>query len=249
MSTHTGLQRKPEPPARSTGQERAGGTAQAAGGMPRYLAPVQLKCDRCDNQGGPDKYAKPKPLIGESEAERDRVVQQDGEGGGAAPRGAGIHGLASQGVAQASQSMPGLERIQSSFGRHDVSDVRVQVGGPAQQASEGMGARAFTVGNRVGFKSEPDLHLAAHEAAHVVQQRRGVRLKDGVGRQGDRYEQQADTVADRVVAHQSAEDLLDQNDGGEPQRALQHKCSCGGSGCSKCGGAAASADDILPLPR
>ncbi len=253
MSVHASPQRKPEPLARNAGQERASGTAQTSSGdMPRYLAPIQRKCDRCDDSK-PDKHAKPKPLIGVSEEERDRAVQREGEsagnGKGAAPQGAdGIHGLAYQGVAQASEPMPGLRDIQSSFGRHDISDVQAQVGGSAQQASENMGARAYTVGNRVGFKSEPDLHLSAHEAAHVVQQRRGVRLKDGVGRQGDHYEQQADAVADRVVAHQSAEDLLDQNVGGEPQRALQHKCSaCGGSGCSKCGGAGASDDEAVQM--
>ncbi|MBE0623706.1 MAG: DUF4157 domain-containing protein, partial [Burkholderiales bacterium] len=216
--------------------------------MPRYLAPIQRKCDRCDDSK-PVKHAKPKPLIGVSEEERDHAVQREGEsagnGKGAAAQGAqAIHGLANHGVAQASEPIPGLRRIQSSFGRHDLSDVQAQVGGPARQASEEMGARAYTVGNRVGFKSDPDLHLAAHEAAHVVQQRRGVRLKDGVGRQGDHYEQQADAVADRVLAHQSAEDLLDQNIDGEPQRAVQHKCAaCGGSGCSKCGGGGAASDD------
>lgn len=54
-----------------------------------------------------------------------------------------------------------------------------------------------------------DLHTAAHEAAHVVQQRGGVALKDGVGAPGDRYEQHADAVADRVVQGRSAEGLLD----------------------------------------
>jgi hypothetical protein len=52
------------------------------------------------------------------------------------------------------------------------------------------------------------LHTAAHEAAHIVQQRQGVHLKGGVGEVGDAYEQHADAVADRVVAGQSAADLL-----------------------------------------
>ena len=50
--------------------------------------------------------------------------------------------------------------------------------------------------------------LAAHEAAHVVQQRSGVSLYGGVGRAGDRYERQADTVADRVASGRPAHDLL-----------------------------------------
>ena len=64
------------------------------------------------------------------------------------------------------------------------------------------------MGNNVAFAQTPDLHLAAHEAAHVVQQRQGVSLSTGVGQVGDSYERHADAVADRVVAGQSATDLL-----------------------------------------
>ena len=56
--------------------------------------------------------------------------------------------------------------------------------------------------------SKSDLHTAAHEAAHVVQQRGGVQLKGGVGQAGDSYERHADAVADKVVAGESAEALL-----------------------------------------
>ena len=61
---------------------------------------------------------------------------------------------------------------------------------------------------QIAFKGTPDLHTASHEAAHVVQQRAGVDLSNGVGRQGDKYETQANAVADRVVSGKSAEDLL-----------------------------------------
>jgi hypothetical protein len=70
------------------------------------------------------------------------------------------------------------------------------VGGPAVQATEGMGARAYATGNHVAFGTTPELHTAAHEAAHVVQQRAGVQLYGGVGRSGDAYERHADAVAD-----------------------------------------------------
>src|SRR5678810_542863 len=55
-----------------------------------------------------------------------------------------------------------------------------------------------------------DLHTAAHEAAHVVQQRGTVQLKGGIGETGDAYERHADAVADRVVQGAPAGDLLDQ---------------------------------------
>jgi len=74
-----------------------------------------------------------------------------------------------------------------------------------------MGAQAFATGNHVAFAGTPDLHTAAHEAAHVVQQRGGVQLKGGVGEVGDAYERHADQVADRVVAGENAQDLLDQH--------------------------------------
>src|SRR5262249_23192845 len=53
------------------------------------------------------------------------------------------------------------------------------------------------------------LHTAAHEAAHVIQQRNGVRLPGGIDHPGDRHEQHADLVADRVVRGESVEELLD----------------------------------------
>lgn len=68
-----------------------------------------------------------------------------------------------------------------------------------------------------------DLHTVAHEAAHVVQQRGGVQLKGGVGAAGDAYERHADAVADRVVAGESAEDLLAQGAAGGGAPALQRK--------------------------
>ena len=82
-----------------------------------------------------------------------------------------------------------------------------------------MGASAFATGSTVGFAQSPDLHTAAHEAAHVVQQRGGVQLKDGVGRAGDTYERHADAVADRVVRGDSAEALLTQVAGSERSAA------------------------------
>jgi Domain of unknown function (DUF4157)/Peptidase family M23 len=105
--------------------------------------------------------------------------------------------------------LPFARELQASFGRHDVSAVRAHVGGDAARAAGAIGARAYAIGNDVAFASAPDLHLAAHEAAHVVQQRAGVHLAGGVGSEGDSYEQHADAVADAVVRGQPAEPLLD----------------------------------------
>jgi hypothetical protein len=123
---------------------------------------------------------------------------------------AAVHRAAAAGVSGSGGAMPHLDRIQESFGgAHDVSQVRAHVGGEATAASRQMGAQAYATGNHVAFAGQPDLHTAAHEAAHVVQQRRGVQLAGGVGAAGDAYERHADAVADRVVQGKSATDLLD----------------------------------------
>jgi hypothetical protein len=104
---------------------------------------------------------------------------------------------------------PFRAQIQSGFGRHDIGRVRAHTGSRAAAAARAIGARAFAYGDQVAFDGAPDLHTAAHEAAHVVQQRAGVQLKDDQGTPGDAFERHADAVADRIVGRQSAEALLD----------------------------------------
>jgi hypothetical protein len=149
-------------------------------------------------------------------------VQRAAQPGGA-PATGDIHEIASRGTQGAGTSLPYLDQIQTSFGsRHDVSGIRAHVGGPATEAADRMGALAYATGNQVAFGAQPSLHTAAHEAAHVVQQRAGVQLKSGVGEVGDAYERNADEVADRVVAGRSAEDLLPAPGGGGGS-AVQHQ--------------------------
>ncbi|MEL6180768.1 MAG: DUF4157 domain-containing protein [Myxococcota bacterium] len=134
----------------------------------------------------------------------------------------GIHKAAQEGIQGNSRSLPHLEAIQHSFGKHDVSGIQAFVGGAAQGANEKMGSEAYATGNSVAFKKSPDLHTAAHEAAHIVQQRSGtVQLKGGVGQVGDVYEQHADAVADAVVQGKSAEGILNTMAG--PAGAVQHR--------------------------
>ena len=129
-----------------------------------------------------------------------------------------VRRAAEAGVSKASQELPHFGQIQRAFGNHDLSDVRVQVGGDAARKSDALGATAYTTGNRVAFKSSPDLHTAAHEAAHVVQQRGGVQLSGGVGQAGDKYEDHADSVANLVVQGKSAEGLLGRHSGPQASR-------------------------------
>lgn len=122
-----------------------------------------------------------------------------------------VHTAADQGTAGSSTRLPHADQIQRAFGHHDISGIQAHTDGAAAASAGAMGARAFATGNHVAFAGTPDLHTAAHEAAHVVQQRGVVQLKGGVGEEGDAYERHANAVADRVVAGGSAQDLLDQH--------------------------------------
>ncbi len=154
-------------------------------------------------------------LIGKS---YDEQVQLLAEG-----PGRDIQANAAEGVRGGGGALPHLGAIQASFGRHDVSAVQAYTGGAAAGATEAMGAAAYATGNKVAFGDAPDLHTAAHEAAHVVQQRAGVSVPGGVGQSGDRYEQHAEAVASAVVQGKSAEGLLDTMSGGGAQAPVQQK--------------------------
>jgi hypothetical protein len=132
-----------------------------------------------------------------------------------------VREAAAQGVAGGGGPLPHADPIQRLFGRHDISGVEAHVGGPAATASRAIGAEAYATGHHVAFASAPSLHTAAHEAAHVVQQRGGVQLKGGVGESGDAHEQHANAVADAVVQGKSAEGLLDRYAGGSAGGAVQ----------------------------
>jgi len=152
-----------------------------------------------------------------------------------------VHHAAQRGIATSASPLPYLDVIQPSFGRHDVSNIKAHTNTAAQEAAAIISAKAFATGDHVAFAGTPDLHTAAHEAAHVVQQRGGVQLKGGLGEVGDPHERHADEVADRVVRGESAEALLDQHASGG------RKCpDCGadqgnGDGCTSCGAKAPAA--------
>ncbi|MBL8620933.1 MAG: DUF4157 domain-containing protein [Myxococcales bacterium] len=129
--------------------------------------------------------------------------------------------IAARGMTGAATALPHGATIQRAFGRHDVSQTPAHVGGAAAEASAALGARAYAANGAVAFADGPDLFTAAHEAAHVVQQRAGVQLAGGVGAAGDPYEQHADRVAAAVVAGASAEAILDEHTGGGATAGVQ----------------------------
>jgi len=173
------------------------------------------KVGRGMSPGVSSKTEAAAPTVGK----RTRVPEADGDlprlqlkgagGSGALADRADTHGIAAAGVAGHGSALPHLDLIQRSFGPdHDLSRIGAHVGGPAAAAAAQLGAHAYATGDQVAFAAQPDLHTAAHEAAHVVQQRGGVQLKDGLGAEGDEHEAHADAVADRVVRGEPAADLL-----------------------------------------
>ena len=161
------------------------------------------------------------PYADDAASSRGAPVQRTASprAGSGEGHGGDVQQAAARGVAGAGSELPYRDRIRSLFGRYDISGVKAHVGGEAATASRAIGAEAYATGNHVAFAGPPSLHTAAHEAAHVVQQRGGVQLKGGVGESGDAYEQHANQVADAVVAGRSAEGLLDQYAAGSGGRA------------------------------
>ncbi|MGE0425854.1 MAG: DUF4157 domain-containing protein [Reyranellaceae bacterium] len=105
--------------------------------------------------------------------------------------------VASAQAATAAQSkgaaLPHADKLKASFGRRDLDGVKAHVGGNAAAASKAMGAAAYATGNSVELRGGPDLHTAAHEAAHVLQQRAGMRL-------GPNIEHSLEAIA-KEIAH------------------------------------------------
>ena len=144
----------------------------------------------------------------------DRIVQRLARGSSSPVEGDEAQAVAAAGFTGSAGRLPELDAIQRLFGRHDITGTRAYIGGAAAEASEVLGARAYASGDQIAFAEQPDRFLIAHELAHVVQQRNGVQLAGGVGREGDVHEQHANAVAERVVRGESAEALLDACPGG-----------------------------------
>jgi hypothetical protein len=98
--------------------------------------------------------------------------------------------------------------METRFGE-DFSRVRVHTDANAGRTATGLGASAYTMGRHIFFstgKYDPASYggrrLLAHELTHVVQQARGPRPASAaltVGQSGDRYEREANRVAERVA--------------------------------------------------
>jgi Domain of unknown function (DUF4157) len=113
---------------------------------------------------------------------------------------------AAAGVRGTGYRLPHLDIIQKAFGEHDLSQVQAYTGTNATKANTALGVHAYATGNKIAFAiARPSLRTVAHEVVHVLQQAMGVHLKNGVGQAGDRYEQEADKIANQVVQGQAVQ--------------------------------------------
>ena len=143
---------------------------------------------------------------------------------------------AAAGMRGRKEGLPYKDQIQKSFGSHKLGEVEVYQDDGAKKAAQEIGAKAYAMGNKIAFGGSPDLHTAAHEAAHVIQQRAGIKG-------GGKWEAHADKVADAVVAGEDAQPLLDEvNGGAQPDKyfaqaegAVQKKASDTGKDFLKSG--------------
>lgn len=119
----------------------------------------------------------------ECEGEGERFVQRSRAGGAVEqPVRGDPADLAASAVSQGGEALTCEQRayFEPRFGR-DFSRVRLHTSAETARAAETMGARAFTLGQSIGFASGQlsqggarSRRLIAHELAHVVQQSAGV---------------------------------------------------------------------------
>lgn len=150
----------------------------------------------------------------------DHENEGDHEGGGAAGAGAGQERSPVTDVVGSSGRPldPDVRSSMESAMGHDFSDVQVHSDGQAAASAQSVQAQAYTVGNHVVFgegRYQPETpegrRTLAHELTHVVQQRQGP--VDGTPAAGgikisdpsDRFEREAESVADRVVSAPASE--------------------------------------------
>jgi GH24 family phage-related lysozyme (muramidase) len=189
--------------------------AARAGDVKRPPLRLQRKgaCPRC---AGNDKGTPPCPTCGDAErlneeegmrrrGKVERPIQrQEAEGStsGALPKEV-------EEIARSSAGQPldpaTASFFESRFG-HDFSAVRVHSGQDADAAARSVNALAFTVGDAIVFRqrhydpsSDAGRRLLAHELAHVVQQKGGRAVPEGVSRADDPAEREADQIAEAIV--------------------------------------------------
>lgn len=104
--------------------------------------------------------------------------------------------------------------MESRFGQ-DFGDVKVHTDSAAAEASQQIQAQAFTTGRDIYFgrgyyqpKASEGKKLLAHELTHTIQQKASsnIQTKLEISSPNDRWEQEADHVANQVVSDHQSQD-------------------------------------------
>ena len=118
----------------------------------------------------------------------------------------GGNAVARRGLTGPAAPFPHADVLERAFGQ--PLGARAFLGPDAARAAGQLGARAYALGDSVAFASAaPDLHTAAHEAAHVLQGSAGVSPAANAATGGD-LERHADAAAALVVSGRSAAHLF-----------------------------------------
>jgi hypothetical protein len=138
-----------------------------------------------------------------------------------------VQQLASSGLTHDGHPIPWRAELESLFST-GFGDVSIHNDTQASQACDALGATAYTSGNQIAFaSSQPQKSLIAHELTHVLQQRQGVHLPNGVGHHGDSYELQAEAVEDAVAHGRPIDNLLATSQTALATTGLQSKSADG----------------------
>jgi flagellar motor protein MotB len=133
--------------------------------------------------------------------------------------------IARSGIGTRGEPLPFLDELQAAFGpEHDLSSVRAHIGGAAAGAATALSASAYAYGDDIAFARRPTLPETAHEAMHVIQQRRGVVDSLGdLGSSGAVHEREAHQFGARVTHGGGAPHAFaaEQKDAPNPRPAVQ----------------------------
>ena len=135
-----------------------------------------------------------------------RVIQRGTGAAAGSPVHAAVYDAAERGIGGPGRRLPHADQIEQALGGHRLDSVRAYTDPVARAASRGLGADAYTMGERIAFASSaPDLDTVAHEVAHVIQQRAGIRPENDHEGQ---LERRADGVAAAIRDGRSPSALL-----------------------------------------
>jgi Domain of unknown function (DUF4157) len=162
--------------------------------LPSNHVVLQRKC-ACGGQGECDECTR----------RNGRLQRHAAQGASSAAAPDVVH----QALRAPGRQLDGATRrdMESRFGEN-FGDVRVHTDAGAAESARAVNAHAYTVGRDVVFAAQryaphtpQGRRLLAHELTHVVQQRGGaaVQGKLSIGAPGDRFEREADAIADAVT--------------------------------------------------